>query len=71
MSLLQRTETMLDELLKTGVSLRQIARNCDGEVDYEWLKKFSGGKIGDPSVNRIQALHDCLKTMSSNSSEAL
>jgi len=43
------------------MSLRQIARECGDDVDYEWLKKFSAGKIDDPSVNRIQTLHDRLQ----------
>lgn len=63
MSLLQQTETMLDRLLKSGISLRQIARDCGDDVDYEWLKKFSAGKIDDPSVNRIQTLHDRLRSL--------
>lgn len=62
MSLLEKTVSMLELRLKDR-SLKQIARDCDGDVDYEWLKKFSAGKIDDPSVNRIQALHDCLKGM--------
>lgn len=65
MSLLEQTQEMLDRMLASGLSLRQIARDCGEHVDYEWLKKFNGGKIDDPSVNRIQALHDSLKSMSS------
>lgn len=60
MSLLEQTESMLNNLLASGTSLRQIARDCGEDVDYEWLKKFSAGKIDDPSVNRIQSLHDRL-----------
>jgi hypothetical protein len=63
MSLLETTQAMLDHLLGSGMSLRQIARDCGDEVDYEWLKKFSAGKIEDPSVNRIQTLHDRLRTV--------
>ncbi len=33
---------------------------CDGEIEYDWLKRFASGDIKDPSVNRVQALHDCL-----------
>lgn len=62
MSLLAQTESMLEEFL-SAMSLREIARQCGEDVDYEWLKKFSAGKIDDPSVNRIQALHDGLKTL--------
>lgn len=60
MSLLEQTESMLEHLVKSGVSLRQIARDCGDSVDYEWLKKFKAGKIDGPSVNRIQTLHDRL-----------
>jgi hypothetical protein len=64
-SLLEQTEALLQRQLAAGFSLRQIARDCGDDVDYEWLKKFSAGKIDDPSVNRIQTLHDRLKTISS------
>jgi hypothetical protein len=42
-----------------GTALRVIAPD-GGDVEYEWLKKFSAGKISHPSVVRIQALHDRL-----------
>jgi hypothetical protein len=47
----------------------ELLRNCDlplGEIaaksnlGYEWLKKLKADAIPDPSVNRIQALHDFL-----------
>ena len=59
MSLIERTSTLLTNAIERGMSLRQIAPS-DSPVDYEWLKKFSAGKIKDPSVNRIQSLHDHL-----------
>lgn len=66
MSLLSVTKTLLRQKLSSGVSLRQLAADCGPDVDYEWLKKFNAGKIDDPSVNRIQALHDRLAALSSN-----
>lgn len=59
MSLLEKTKSLLKKALKSGVSLRQLAQECK-DVDYDWLKKFHAGKIKDPSVNRIQVLHDRL-----------
>lgn len=63
MTLLEKTKTMLQALLDADISLRRIARDCGEGVDYEWLKKFSAGKIDDPSVNRIQILHDRLRSI--------
>lgn len=63
MSLLEQTQTMLGNFVSSGVSLRQLARESDGEVEYDWLKRFAAGDIGDPSVNRIQRLHDALKRL--------
>jgi hypothetical protein len=60
MSLLNVTKTLLEKRIEAGTSLRQIARESDGTVEYEWLAKFSQGKVDDPGVNRVQALHDCL-----------
>lgn len=60
MSLLEKTKSLLKKALKSGVSLRQLAEECGEDVDYDWLKKFKAGKIKDPSVNRIQVLHDRL-----------
>ena len=41
--------------------LNKIARESD--VGYEWLRKFKADQIPDPSVNRVQALHDYLAQM--------
>lgn len=60
MSLLETTRSMLVDLTSSGMSLRQIAIEFEGEVEYDWLKRFANGEIKDPSVNRVQALHDCL-----------
>ncbi len=43
------------------MSLREIADQSNGAVPHEWLKKFVAGKIDNPGVNYLQALHDCLK----------
>jgi hypothetical protein len=59
MSLLDATTALLQKELAAGATLRELAPD-GGPVEYEWLKKFSSGKIDDPSVNRIQALHDSL-----------
>lgn len=58
-TLLEQTETLLVAALDAGMSLRDVAPK-EGPIEYDWLKKFSAGKIADPSVNRIQALHDRL-----------
>lgn len=60
MALLETTRSMLTKLTNSGMSLRQIAIEFEGEVEYDWLKRFANGEIKDPSVNRVQALHDCL-----------
>lgn len=59
MALMDRTLTLLERAVAAGRTLREIAPE-GGDVEYEWLKKLSAGKIADPSVNRIQALHDRL-----------
>ena len=62
MTLLESTLALLQRATDQGISLREIAP-AGGPVEHEWLKKFYAGKIDDPSVNRIQALHDRLSTM--------
>ena len=59
-SLLRRTKTLLEGAKDAGVTLKEIADASDGAVVFEWLKKFALGKIDDPSVNRTEALHNCL-----------
>jgi len=60
MSLLESTRRMLDQELKKGRSLREISNLSDGKVDYEWLRKYASGKSPDPTVSRVQGLHDSL-----------
>jgi hypothetical protein len=60
--LLESTIKLLKRATDKGISLREIAPE-GGPVEYEWLKKFYQEKIDDPSVRRIQALHDRLSTM--------
>lgn len=60
MTLLERTRDLL-EAAKADRSLRKIAGESGGRVEYDWLKRFAKGDISDPSVNRIQELHDYLR----------
>jgi hypothetical protein len=49
------------ELLRTRprtLTLEQIAR--DTGIELGWLSKFGSNKIGDPSVNRVEALRNYL-----------
>lgn len=62
MSLLEQTQSLLKQSLESGVSLRQIAEDCGGPVNHEWLKKFAAGKIEDPGVSRIESLFKHLST---------
>jgi hypothetical protein len=65
MALLEITQRLLSDVLAAEVNLRQIAAESNGTVSHEWLKKFAAGKIEDPGVNRIQSLHDTLKSIKS------
>jgi hypothetical protein len=66
MTLLERTEILLSQRLerakdKTKIeALRQLADASNGEVQYEWLRKFERGAIENPGVVTIQKLHDYL-----------
>ena len=57
-NLLERTRALLDA--STDIPLAEIAREAGPPVAYDWLKRFAAGDIPDPSVNRVQALHDYL-----------
>lgn len=48
----------LELLENCDLPLAEIAK--ESNLGYEWLKKLKGGTIPDPSVNRIQTLHDFL-----------
>jgi transcriptional regulator with XRE-family HTH domain len=58
MKLLDKTNFMLP-LVRAHQTTREIADGAD--VGFEWLKKFEAGDIGNPSVVRIQKLHDYLE----------
>lgn len=60
MPLLESTQHRLDQATAAGHSLRAIAENSGGRINYEWLKKFAAGKIDNPGVNTIEDLHDVL-----------
>jgi hypothetical protein len=53
--LMQKT---LELLRKCDLPLTEIATKSN--LGVEWLKKLKAGSIPDPSVNRIQRLHDFL-----------
>lgn len=59
MNLLDETHSLL-AAASAERSLRSIAMGSNGEIEYDWLKRFFTGEIKDPSVNRVQALHDYL-----------
>lgn len=58
MKLLDKTLFMLP-LVRAHQTSREISEGAD--VGFEWLKKFEGGHISEPSVVRIQKLHDYLE----------
>lgn len=62
MQLLERTRNLLNRFDRKEKVLRDIADASGGKVPYEWLRKFARGDIPDPSVNKVQDLHDHLKT---------
>lgn len=53
--LLKKTLTLLKNC---DLPLSEIATKSN--LGLEWLKKLKGGYIPDPSVNKIQTLHDFL-----------
>lgn len=60
MTLLERTQLLLSQRVDAGMSLREIATASGGAVNRDWLTKFAAGKIDNPGVNTVEALHDCL-----------
>lgn len=60
-NLLERTRKLLDEATSRD-TLAELARDAGPPIAYDWLKRFAAGNIPDPSVNRVQALHDFLVT---------
>jgi len=70
MSLLEQTQSLLTASLASGLSLKDVADESSGEVVYEWLKKFSAGKIEDPGVTRVEALHRCLSRIQQRTLDA-
>jgi hypothetical protein len=51
-------ETTLTLLRNCDLPLAEIAQRSN--LGYEWLKKLKADAIPDPSVNKIQKLHDFL-----------
>lgn len=54
-------QTVLDELQSRKGQWREISRQMDSETPesyYSWLTKLAQGTIREPSVNKIQRLHD-------------
>lgn len=63
MTLLEQTKVLLQVRLDDGFKLAEIAESSDDTVEREWLYKFARGHIDDPSINRIQKLHDHLRAL--------
>lgn len=63
MSLLESTQQLLGKATAKGLSLREIADQSDGRINYEWLKKFAQGKIDNPGVTTIEDLHKTLRSL--------
>ncbi len=55
--LLSKTRSLLAEC---DLPLREIAAGAGDPVTHEWLKKFAGNYQSDPTVTRVQRLHDFL-----------
>ena len=57
MNLLDKTKVLLP-VAKSRMTLREISSGAG--VGFEWLRKFDDGTSKNPSVTRVQALHDFL-----------
>lgn len=55
--LLSKTRRLLAEC---EMPLREIALGAGDPVTHDWLKKFAGDYQSDPTVTRVQTLHDFL-----------
>jgi hypothetical protein len=55
--LLSKTRKLLSEC---DLPLREIAAGAGEPVTHDWLKKFAGDYQSDPTVTRVQTLHDFL-----------
>lgn len=60
----QHQETLMEQtrrlLRECGRSVPQVYAelNANGsDISFYWLRKFSAGRVKDPSVNRIEELH--------------
>lgn len=65
MTLLETTHELLEQRLAAGLTLVAIARESNGRVPYEWLKKFAQGRIENPGVNTVEDLHHTLRALNS------
>ncbi len=61
MSDLLSTTRRLLKHCRDDLSLREIAEGAGPPVSLEWLKKFAGDYQCDPTVTRVQRLHDFLQ----------
>lgn len=57
MTLFETTMALLNARPRT-LTLSTIAQ--DSGVGHEWLSKLSQGKMADPSVHKVQRVHDYL-----------
>lgn len=57
-SLVDRTLVLFARAKKQGITNLQIFK--DTELNPNWLSAFLNQKIPDPSVHRVQQLHDYL-----------
>jgi hypothetical protein len=64
MTLLESTVNLLNRHKATGKSLAAIHKELGDAVNRNWFYKFAAGDIDDPSINKIQALHDSLQKIS-------
>lgn len=73
MQLLERTKVLLNRALKSGMTVKEIAKASGGAVPEEWLRKFrqkdkDGNDVVDnPRVKFVQALYDQLQSKSRKS----
>lgn len=60
-SLMEKTRTLLRDSPMTipdiHADLKVAGITC---ISYFWLRKFSGGQVDDPSVNKVQILYEFL-----------
>jgi transcriptional regulator with XRE-family HTH domain len=63
MNISEHVDALRAALRASPATYAEVARRTGGRLSYDWVAKFAAGRMRNPTVTSLAALHDALRAL--------